>query len=424
MFTLESFVMNERAEGGASQFVANARDLMGDAHFDPGLMRPYRDDRGRVWVDVTVGHEQVKGSDGFPVFNSRNEPRFRPVYDPQLVSDRRARDLPVMFLTDNSRVLRREQWAQIDATVQRASRRRLQAWADLRAANTFGGFDGWSTPVLAFERVTDAGEAIVDMDGMTEGRNFAPKFALDGMPLPITHADFFLSSRFLAVSRARGGMAADTLRAEMATRRVAERIEATLLGTLVLTHIQADLAAIGGDSGQVGKIYGYLNHPDRLTKTNMVVPDGTNGPAVLSSWLAARELMYANNFYGPFMIYTSTDYDQYLDNLFSTGEPSAGTLRSRLLQMNDIQGIRRLDYLNGTANPFTAIWVSFGDEVQAVNGMEITTVQWETMGGMRLNFKVMGIQAPRIRSVQISNDLSQPTRMNAAKAPILVTTTT
>jgi hypothetical protein len=54
MFTLESFVMNERAEGGASQFVANARDLMGDAHFDPGLMRPYRDDRGRASAPSTI----------------------------------------------------------------------------------------------------------------------------------------------------------------------------------------------------------------------------------------------------------------------------------------------------------------------------------------------------------------------------------
>jgi len=38
------------------------------------------------------------------------------------------------------------------------------------------------------------------------------------------------------------------------------------------------------------------------------------------------------------------------------------------------------------------------DVARAINGMPITTVQWESAGGMRLNFKVMAIQVPQIRS--------------------------
>jgi hypothetical protein len=38
------------------------------------------------------------------------------------------------------------------------------------------------------------------------------------------------------------------------------------------------------------------------------------------------------------------------------------------------------------------------DVARAINGMDITTVQWETQGGMRVNFKVMAIQVPQIRS--------------------------
>jgi len=30
--------------------------------------------------------------------------------------------------------------------------------------------------------------------------------------------------------------------------------------------------------------------------------------------------------------------------------------------------------------------------------MPITTVQWESQGGMRLNFKVMAIQVPQLRA--------------------------
>jgi hypothetical protein len=98
-------------------------------------------------------------------------------------------------------------------------------------------------------------------------------------------------------------------------------------------------------------------------------------------------------------VYTSTDWDQHLDNLFSTTEPSAGTLRKRLMEIEDVQDIRRLDFLDGTTYPFRTIWVQMRPETaRAVNGMEITTVQWPSMGGMRLNFKVMCIQVPQIRS--------------------------
>jgi hypothetical protein len=38
------------------------------------------------------------------------------------------------------------------------------------------------------------------------------------------------------------------------------------------------------------------------------------------------------------------------------------------------------------------------DVARAVDGMGITTVQWESQGGMRLNFKVMCIQVPQIRA--------------------------
>jgi hypothetical protein len=35
---------------------------------------------------------------------------------------------------------------------------------------------------------------------------------------------------------------------------------------------------------------------------------------------------------------------------------------------------------------------------QAINGMEITTVQWPSQGGMRHNFKVMCIKVPLLKA--------------------------
>jgi hypothetical protein len=43
------------------------------------------------------------------------------------------------------------------------------------------------------------------------------------------------------------------------------------------------------------------------------------------------------------------------------------------------------------------------DVARAVNGMDITTVQWESQGGMRLNFKVMCIQVPQLRADYYGN---------------------
>lgn len=383
MFT--DFVLNGSAVGEVAGRVA-------ECGWDSGLLRPYKDERGRVCVTVNTGQvAPLKDKKtGAPITNEDGSPKYVPVYEKQLVTRRMMEGLPVPLT--NATTLRKDQWIRLDEKVLAAARARLRAWADLRAANTYGGFDGMANPILEHERVNDPGEAVVDMDGMTEGRSFAPKFDLVGLPLPITHSDFWLSSRFLATSRNKG-QPADTLRAEFAGRRVAEMIEKTLIGTITGTTY--------GDStdyASTAKIYGYTNHPDRLTKTDLTIPTSSNGTTILDDWLACRELLYGNNFYGPFMVYTSTDYDQYLDNDFKTY--SDLSVRERLLQIEGVQGIRRLDYLTPTdSHAFTMIWVQMTEDVaRAVNGMEITTVQWETMGGMRLNFKVMGIQVPQLRS--------------------------
>jgi len=113
--------------------------------------------------------------------------------------------------------------------------------------------------------------------------------------------------------------------------------------------------------------------------------------------LNAREQLYDADMYGPFMVYCSTDWDQFLDNEFKAN--SDLTLRQRLLATEDIQDIRRLDYMPSGTHPFTLIFVQMTeDTARAVNGMEIQTLQWDSMGGMRKNFKVMGIQVPQIRS--------------------------
>ena len=72
------------------------------------------------------------------------------------------------------------------------------------------------------------------------------------------------------------------------------------------------------------------------------------------------------------------------------------TLRERILAIPNITDVRRLDYLS---SGYQLLLVQMTSNVaRAVIGMPITTVQWESQGGMRHNYKVMCIMVPQLRS--------------------------
>lgn len=312
------------------------------------------------------------------------------------------------WLTANATSLRKEAWIELDRVVLLSARQRLKAWADLEAKNSYGGFNGMAKMTLEYEAMSDPGSAVVDMDGLSEGRSDMPLFKLRSMPLPITHSDFRVSERKLAISRG-SGTPFDTTMAEACSRRVGEMIEQTTLG---VTGGFAGLAYGGVTTGPTAHdtstytsalgastIYGYTTFPMRLTKTNFTDPSvGTFVPdTTRNEVLAALSQLYAQYFYGPFHLYHSIDWTEYMERVYSvSGGNNAGeTLRSMLLKTQGISGVDRLDFLTST---FTFILVQeTADVARAINGMEITTVQWPVMGGMDHRFKIMTIKAPQLR---------------------------
>jgi hypothetical protein len=346
--------------------------------FDPLLLRPYIDKKGRKVCSINTGKTRFceKLKKEVPVINT---------YDVRHLMWNGI-DSPVF----NATTLRKDEWKELDRVVLSAARLRMQAWQDLLSRNTFGGFNAMNKMILEHETMSDPGRVVVDMDGMSPSTSDTPLFQLEGLPLPITHGDFYISKRRLLVSR-NSGTPIDTAMGEAIGRRVAEEIEQTLIGTV--TGATYGLAA---DYGRTPTVYGYTNFPARNVKADMTAPTGSNGATILADWLELRQLLYDARMHGPYMVYVSDDWDQYLDGLFSTSEPSAGTLRERLMKISGIIDIKRLDFLTDT---FTVLMVQMTpDVVRAVNGMGITTVQWESHGGMRINFKVMAIQVPQIRA--------------------------
>ncbi len=369
-------VYNGQAQGAVGE-------TLGGVRFDPGMLRPYFNQRGERCVTINTGRMVYNNVAGV----------YHPERRPVRISDLMARGIysPVF----NATTLRKEEWIELDKVILRQARARLRAWGDLAAANSFGGFNGMSKMTLEYEAMNDPGEARVDMDGLTDGRTDTPLFKLRSIPLPITHSDFWYSQRRLAVSR-NTGTPLDTTMGEAAGRRVAEMIEKTTIGTE--TGVTFGTVASGPTAHDgTSTVYGYTNIGARIIKTNLTIPLGTNPEATVADILAMRSTMYDNFFYGPFMIYNSIDWDKWLDNDYARlgGSNANMTLRDRIRKIEGIQDVRRLDFLTNT---YTLLMVQMTSDVaRAVNGMDITTVQWESQGGMRLNFKVMCIQVPQLR---------------------------
>ncbi len=424
MFT-QDYVLNSTPYGPTAQ-------LLDQMRWDPGMLRPYFDKNGNPAVTVNTGRWTTEKGERKPI---REHRRIRDLVNNGITS-------PVF----NATTLRKEEWIELDRVVLRAARYPLRAWADLSQRNSFGGFNGMAKLILEHETMSDPGEAIIDMDAIAEGRGDQPLYQLQGLPLPITHADFWCSARKLAASR-NTGTPFDTTMGEASGRRVAESLEKQTIGNVTAFPYGGTGTLTGGGAyGRTSAVYGYLNFPARLTKTNMTAPTagGWTPEKTQQEFNACLNTLRLNKFKGPFMVYNSNDLDPYLDGDYYVSITSGAvaptkTLRQRLREIDGVEDVKRLDFLFGTAPtantasgtpygapgpgyfpsgadlvgggggtaglwPFTYIFVQMTPDVaRAVNGLDITTVQWETLGGAKINFRVMTIQVPQIRSDYYNN---------------------
>ncbi len=285
----------------------------------------------------------------------------------------------------NNATLRKDEWINLDTAVIAAAKERLGFVADVRGRGlTYNLPNGMGTTVLQTQSMSDITEAKISMEPARAGESDRPEFDLTNLPLPIIHKDFSFHARQIATSR-NGGTPIDLTTAALAGRRVAEEAEKLALGV-------RDTFRYGG-----GVVYGLKNFPSRITKSDLANPTDTGwAPAdTLADLLAMRKLGVAAKHYGPWMVYNTPDWDEFLDADFSTQYPGV-TLRERLLKVQGVQGIKTLDYLTGDFNLIMVQMTS--DVVRMVVGMDITTVQWEENGGLTQNFKVMAILVPQFRA--------------------------
>lgn len=279
--------------------------------------------------------------------------------------------------------LRIREWIELDAAVMDAVYTTpMRMWADLRArGDAIGIPNGMGKSTYEYQRVTDVGPAITSFDGIREGDSDRLHFDYTGIPLPIVHKDFQFSARQLSISR-NGGPSLDTMMARLSARKVMEEVEKYTVGSQTF--------AFGGYN-----IYGYTNFPARLTQT-ITAPSSNNHATTISELLSMRKKLTDKGYGGPFRVYMSNAWDQYLDEDYSTAGSRMDTLRQRILRIDGIQSVDR-SYWLGTGNAIVMVQMT-PDVAQAVVGMDVTTLQWPSKGGMAINFKIMAILVPLLRS--------------------------
>lgn len=399
----------DRPLGAFNRFDTHSREDMSVVS-NPMIRRPYFNHKDEPCV--TVNEMDSRGRPKYTVEKGVRRPILR---QQRIVDLLRAGYMDPVWLTANASSLRKEDWIYLDTEVIKVQRPILEAWSDLASANTIGGFNAMAKMTYEYEAMSDPGFALVDMDAISEGQNDYPLFKLRSIPLAITHGDFFFSQRRLAVSG--NSTRLDTTMGEAVSRRIAESLEDRTIGLVTgisygytsTGRTAHDVAAPEDGHGAVlggSNEYGYMTYPHRLTKTDFTAPTATGWTpeTTYNEVLTAISQLRNQNFSGPFNLYFSRDWFKYINRQFSVsgGNNASETLLTMLQKIPGLSVVKELQRLvspTGTANYFKLLFVQMTkDTAAAIDGMDTTTVQWPTKGGMQQNFKILRIGVPLIRS--------------------------
>jgi len=282
--------------------------------------------------------------------------------------------------------LRKDEWKHFDEAVVKISQERLVGVNDLISRGLFLNIEnGLGTTVLQYETESDIEPAEINMTGSSRPASDRPTYDIGSLPLPIVHKGFQLNIRVLNASR-KLGQPLDTTLAQMAARKVAEKIEEILF-------VGASTYTFGG-----GTLYGYVDHPQANSVTLAINWDASSktGALILADVIAMKQASIDDRHYGPWILYVPTGYETVLDEDYSTSYPNV-TIRDRIKRINGIEDVKVVDKL--TAD--TVLLVEMQPETaRMVIGLQPTTLQWDTEGGMVNHFKVMAIMVPQIRADQ------------------------
>jgi len=300
-------------------------------------------------------------------------------------------------LNINAGTLRRDEWKKLDDAVYEVSRQRLGGWDDVISKGlVYNLANGMGTTMLEWHDISEGGNAVMTMDGVTRGLNDRIQYQYNYLPIPIIHSDYEINARELAASRNMGN-GLDTTMAERAARRIMEFKEDMLFTNT--TYAYGEL-----DSRSRNKIYSYLNFPDRNTVSigthwddlDVDSEASTGGSKILEDVFKMKQASMNAYHYGPWTLYIPSAYELVIDRDYDRTTPGK-TIRERMLQIAGITAIKVIDRL--PANNVLLVQLTSG-VVRIVRGMGMQNIEWNTEGNMITKYKVMTIEVPQLRSDQ------------------------
>lgn len=342
---MEDFILNGAATGNiSSQLLATNGDM--------NVLRPFVGDDGKSYISVKQPDGSAKA-----------------------------------LVTNAGATLRKDEWRQIDDVVVKAARKRLKIVNWLRSSGLSVDIpNGFGTTVYQYERQSDISAARVTMDALAPGDNDRPIYDLVNLPLPIISKEVTMSSRQLATSR-KGNTPLDTSMLELAAIKVAEEAEKLHLGTF-------GTFVFGGAT-----LYGLTNFPSRITGSATDPAGGGWTPtSTYNDVLAMISAAYDKFRYGPFKLWYSTGYLQYMMRQFSLYDPTP--LERAIANIPQISSVEVCDYLTGKQ---LLLVQEDSSTVRTVMGMDIQTVQWQERGGLLEKFRVMAMMVPQMKVDQAGN---------------------
>lgn len=335
-------------------FRGDVFDRLASVNWDLGALRPFRDVDGRTKVSLLTNEIDEKTG-----LRKRKN-----------------------FVVNTETTMTRDAWLDFDRQVIEAAKARLMVFNKIRSIGTYNIPDGLGVTKLEQQRRSDITEATISMDGLRQGEADIPQYDDISLPLPIIHKDADFSARDLAVSR-RGGVPLDTTNIRLAGEMVAKAVEELTIGIRPAYRY-------GGSA-----VYGLTNFPNRLTHTITAGSAGGWTPATLRSEIVGAVKKLIEQFhYGPFDVIYGLEWYEYMQKPYSTLYDSISTADT-IRQLDKIGSVEMSDLLTG----WQIVLIERKPETaRAVIGMDVTTVQWESHGGMKKHYKVMCIQVPQFRA--------------------------
>jgi len=288
----------------------------------------------------------------------------------------------VNALRTNATLLR-DEWKYFDDAVIKAAQPRLIGVGDIMSRGlTLNIPNGLGKTIVESQRVSDMGDAEMSMDGITPGRNDRVVYDTVGIPMPIIHRDFQINVRTLNASRERGE-SLDTTQAALASEKCAIKLE--------------DLLFMGSGDYKFGSytLYGYTDFPDRNIGSLTVQWAAATAAQIVTDVHSMKAASLAVGKYGPWVLYIPAAYESAMDKDYSASGASVITVRERILKIAGIQDVKVADRLTGNNVILSQMTA---DSVRIVEGLPLTTVEWQTGGTMIFHFKVMQIAVPELRT--------------------------